>query len=515
MNSDSNQLKWGSILTYGQMGLSIAIGLIYTPFMIRTLGQSEYGLYNTVSSTISMFSLLNLGFSSGYIRYYAKYKIDNEKDKIYRLNGLFMIIFGIISFIALIGGLALSFNLDLVFSSGLTAEEYPKARVLMIFMTINMSLSFLMTVIRNIITAHEKFIFLKTISMITTVVSPLINVPLLLLGFKSIGLVVSAVTLSLLTDIIQCIYVFKFIKSKFIFNHFDKGLFKSLFAYSAFIAINMIIDQINWNIDKLILARFKGTTVVAVYSVGYSLYSYYMSFSTAISGVFTPRIHRIVNETKESLVEQRKALTNLFTKVGRIQFLILGLIASGVVFFGKPFILNIWAGEGYEDSYYVALLIILPSSIALIQNLGIEIQRAKNLHRFRSIAYLIMAVVNLILSIILCQKYGAVGSAIGTAISLVVANGLIMNIYYHKKCEIDIISFWKSIVKQARGLIIPIITGIFIVKFVNLNSVPLFICSILVYSLIYCVSQWFIGMNAYEKNLIKSPINIILKKVKK
>lgn len=515
MKNNVNQLKWGSLLTYGQTALSIIIGLIYTPFMIKTLGQSEYGLYNTVSSTISMFSMLNLGFSSGYIRYYARYKANDEKEKIYSLNGLFLIIFSIIALIAFVGGVFLSFNLDVVFNEGLTQEEYPKARILMLFMTLNMTFSFLMTVIRNIITSHERFVFLKSITMITTVVSPLVNVPLLLLGFKSIGLVVSAVSLAFIVDIIQCIYVFKYLKTKFVFKNFEKGLFKSLFAYSAFIALNMIIDQINWNIDKLLLARFKGTSIVAVYSVGYSLYNYYMSFSTAVSGVFTPRIHKIVNETKDNLELQRRQLTNLFTRVGRIQLLILGLIGSGIVFFGKSFILNIWAGKGYEDSYYVALLIVLPSSIALIQNLGIEIQRAKNMHQFRSIVYFFMALINLGLSIVLCQKYGAIGSAIGTAISLVAANGLIMNVYYHKKINLDIIFFWKSILNQSKGLIMPIIVGVLITKFVNLNSIPMLLLSIVVYSIIYCASEWLIGMNTYEKELVKKPVVKILKKVKR
>ena len=335
--------------------------------------------------------------------------------------------------------------------------------------------------------------------MIQSVLTPAITLPLLLCGFRSIAIVSVSLALSILHGIINIYYVLFKLRNKFIFHDFEKGLLKSMFTYTGFIAINLIIDQINWNIDKLLLARFKGTSMVAVYSVGYSLYSYYMTFSTAVSGVFTPRIHKIVNETKNNFELQRKQLTDLFTRVGRIQFLILGLIGSGVVFFGKSFILNIWAGEKYEDSYYVALMLILPSSIALIQNLGIEIQRAQNKHQFRSVVYFFMALINLGLSIVLCQKYGAIGSAIGTAISLVVANGIIMNIYYHKKINIDIISFWKSILMQARGLIIPIIVGILIVKFVNLNSIPMLLVSILVYSAIYCASEWFIGMNEYEK----------------
>lgn len=205
-------------------------------------------------------------------------------------------------------------------------------------------------------------------------------------------------------------------------------------------------------------------------------------------------------------------LTELFTKVGRIQFLILALIASGVVFFGKFFIVRIWAGRGYEDSYIVALLLIIPASIALIQNLGIEIQRAEFKHQFRSIVYVGMACINLIMSIILCKKYGAIGSAIGTAFSLVVANGCIMNIYYHKKCNINIIYFWKSIGKLAMGMIIPMIFGGIMKGFLNIDSIVAYLLEILIYVLVYAVSMWKIGMNNYEKNLFQSVLGKFIKK---
>ena len=73
-----NQLKTGSVLSYLQMFLNIVISLIYTPFMLNALGQSEYGLYSTVSSTIAMLAVLNLGFNSSYVRYYMKYKVNND-----------------------------------------------------------------------------------------------------------------------------------------------------------------------------------------------------------------------------------------------------------------------------------------------------------------------------------------------------------------------------------------------------------------------------------------------------
>ena len=510
-----NQLKWGSILSYGQMALSVIINIVFTPLMIHLLGKNEYGLYNTVSSTISMLSILSLGFGSGYIRYYAKYKLNGEREKIYRLNGLFLIIFSIIGLVALVCGLFLSFHLNLVFDQGLTQAEYATARILMILLTCNLAISFPMSVMTNIVTANERFVFAKLVNMIKTVVGPLVMLPLLLLGFRSIGIVVSTVALALVADGITAYYVLFKLKNRFYFTAFEKGLFRGLFGYTAFIALNVIIDQINLNIDKLLLARYRGTGEVAVYSVGYNLYVFYVMVSSAVSSVFTPKIHAIVNKTQENLRLQREQLTELFIRVGRIQFLLLGLVGSGLVFFGKPFILNFWAGAEYGDSYVVALLLTLPASIALIQNLGIEIQRAKNLHRFRAVAYAVMAGLNLALSIYLCQLYGAIGSAIGTAISLIVANGLIMNLYYHRKCNLDILAFWKAIFPLILGLAIPVGFGILLQNLVNLDRTVVFFLGILAYTAVYCASQWLIGMNSYEKGLILTPIRSFLARGRK
>lgn len=501
-----NQVKIGSVLSYLQMALSVLIQLVYTPIMIRLLGKNEYGLYQTIASTIAMLSVLSLGFNSGYIRYYAIYKKENNQNSISKLNGLFLIIFSIIGLVGLVCGLFLSFNLNIVFDEGLTLEEYAKARILMLLLTFNLAISFPMSVFQNIISAHEQFVFLKLLGMFKTVFSPLITLPLLLMGYRSIAMVVVTVSVTLIVDIMYFIYVIFKMKEKFIFHDFEKGIFKGLFLFTVFIALNTVIDQINWNVDKLLLGRFKGTGIVAVYSVGYTLYQCYAMFSTSVSGVFTPRIHKIVNLTKDDMIKQKAELTDLFTKVGRIQFLILGLIASGIVFFGKYFIVGIWAGDGYDDAYPVALLLVIPASIALIQNLGIEIQRAENKHQFRSIAYAVMALINLGLSIVLCQKYGAIGSAVGTAISLVVANGFVMNIYYNRKCNIDIPFFWKNILRQSVGLILPICVGIAIVTFVEVSSLLMFAVCVIAYTTVYCFSMWMFGMNEYEKNLIKKPL---------
>ncbi|MBE6965538.1 MAG: polysaccharide biosynthesis protein [Ruminococcaceae bacterium] len=506
IKNDSVQLKIGTLLSYAQMGLSVIIGLIYTPVMIRLLGKSEYGLYNTVSSTISMMSVLSLGFNSSYIRFYSKYKAEGDSKKLNKLNGLFLLIFLVIGSIAFLCGMFLSQNLHIVFDSGLTHAEYKTAKILMYILTINLAVSFPMLAFSSIISAHEKYIILKLIGILKTVGGPLVTLPLLLMGYRSIAMVSVTVSLSLIADVIYLVYVLVILKCKFSFGKVDEGLAKELSAYTLFIAIELVVDQINWNVDKILLARFRGTNSVAIYSVGYSLYSYYQLCSSSISGVFTPRIHKIVNSTIHDGRLQREKLTELFIKVGRIQFLVLALLASGIIFFGKSFIVSIWAGTGYDEAYYVALLLILPASIALVQNLGIEIQRAKNIHHFRSIVYAFMAMINVVVSYILCQKYGATGSAFGTAVSLILANGLVMNIFYHKRCNIDIILFWKNILRILVGFLPCFAVGWLLREFITISNIGDFAVCVLIYTLIYFISAWLLCMNDFEKRLISAPI---------
>ena len=504
-----NERKAGAVLQYLQMILSIVISLIYTPVMIRTLGQGEYGIYNLASSIISYLSLLSLGFGASYIHFYTKSKAQNEENGVRRLNGMFMAVFVLIAIIALFSGLVLSFNVDKFFTAdGYTAKDMRIARILMVFLSVNLALSFPASVFTSYITSQEKFIFQKIINMGKTVLSPMLTLPVLLLGFGSIGMVVITTVITVIIDIINALYCIFKLKMRFEFKQFPYKLFKEIAIFSVFIAINQIVDQINWNVGKIILAKMMSKEAVAVYAVAATINTMYISVSTAISSVFTPQIHRIVVNKTDNCNQQ---LTAIFTKVGRVQYAILMLILSGFIFFGKYFVL-IWSGPEYSEAYITALLLIIPATIALVQNVGIEIQRAKNKHRFRSLVYLGMAIINVFASIILCNIFGIVGVAIGTAASLIIVNGLIMNIYYYVKLKIDVLQFWKQIIRMSCGLIVPVILGVVILLKIQFNSIIQFLLMVMVYTMVYSLSMWFLGLNNYEKDLIISPIKKIIKR---
>ena len=500
-----NQLKAGVVLSYISECVKIITNLIYTPIMLRLLGKSEYGLYQLVYSVVSYLSLLSLGFGSAYIRYYSKYKAENDDDGVARLNGMFMTIFCAISMICLLCGFIMVHNIKSIFASGLTDAEYVRARILMILMIINLALTFPATVFNCNVTAHEKFIFQKTIIVLQNILNPFLCLPLLIMGAGSVGMVLVTTGLTIGKLLINSWYCFKKLHIRFLFKGFKLSLFKEMFTFTFFIFLNQIINQINWSVDKFLLGRLAGTTAVAVYGVGGTINNMYLQASLSISNVFTPRVHRLVANNQRDT-----ELTVLFTRVGRLQFMLLSLVLTGFVFLGQPFI-SFWAGEGYSESYLVAILLITPCTVPLIQNIGIEIQRAKNKHKARSVVYFAIAVGNVLVSIPLIKYYGPVGAALGTAIALILGNAFFMNWYYHNRLDINVIYFWKNIVSFLPSFIVPTILGIIIMKYIPVTSfVRLFILAI-AYSVVYAVSFWILGMNDSEKDLLRN----VLKKLRR
>ena len=209
-----------------------------------------------------------------------------------------------------------------------------------------------------------------------------------------------------------------------------------------------------------------------------------------------------VAEEKKNMDQE---LTGLFCSVGRIQFLILFYILGGFLILGRFFI-SVWAGEGYEDAYAAALLLICPVLIPLIQNLGIEIQRAKNKHKFRSVLYIFIAAGNLLISIPLAAVFGTVGAAMGTCASLLIGNGLIMNLYNHRKIGLDMVRFWKEVIR----LLIPgaaaVAAGAVLGWYIGIQSITEFLLAGVCYTAIYALLQWRFGLNEKEKGLVLGPV---------
>lgn len=496
------EMKFGAILGYINMAASILISFLYTPILLKHLGQSEHGLYALAVSIIGYLSVLDMGFGNAMVRYVSKSKANPKKLDESEINGMFLLLYIIIGIISLIIGFTLVGNVSKIFSA-LTPSELARARVIMIILVCTVSISFPLSIFGSYVLASEKFKYMKTLALIKTLIVPLTMLPLLYLGYKSIALVLVTSSYTLLFHLITIYYCFKKLKMKIKFRvrHTDKRLLKEILVYSFFIFLNLIVDNIYTNTDQVILGNVSGTIAVSIYAVAARVSQINTSFSTTISGLFFPRITKTLEEE-----DGNKKVSNIFIRVSRIQLYIMALIMFGFIIFGKQFIV-LWVGNDYVSAYYILLLLMIPAIIPLTQNIGISIIQAKNKHRFRSILYIAIAILNILVSIPLAKKYGGVGAAIGTALANIIGQITVMNIYYWKKIGIDIPTYWKRFISFMFPLAIISFGVYYLISKINFSFLTLVI-AIIGFTIIY-VGYAYLFMNDEERgyfNKIKKKI---------
>ena len=503
-NKKLNQLKAGAVLNYVVIFLNIAVNLLYTPYMLRKLGQSEFGLYSLVASIIAYLTVLDFGFGNAIVRYTAKYRATGRIREQYEMFGMFFILYLIIGAVVFLLGLILYFNVETLFGESMTELELGKARIMMMILIINLAFTFPMSIFGSIITAYEKFVFPRVINICRIALNTAVMICLLSMGYKAIAMVIVQTVFNITTLLLNLIFCKRILRIEMHFAHFDWSFVKEIMVYSLWIFLNVLMDKIYWSTGQFVLGAISGTIAVSIYAVAIHLHSFYMHFSSAVSNVFLPKVTSMIalNKTDNDVSE-------LFIKVGRLQFIIIAFILSGFIIFGREFII-LWAGPEYEEAFIISLLFFVSLFIPTIQTLGIIILQARNEMKFRSLLYLIIAGVSLIFQICLAKQYGAIGCAIAVSLALFIGQGIIMNNYYARVQRIDIRGFWRSIRKMAIVPIIMTVISLFVESRITATSWTSILLHICVFSLLYIPLFYRFSMNQYERNLMMS----FVKKIK-
>ena len=502
-----NQLKAGAVISYINLLVGNIIPFIYTPIMLRLLGQAEYGLYGIAQSIMGYIALLNFGIGGTIVRYLSKYRAEGNKEQEARVAGLFIKIYSVVCVLILIAGFAFVANIE-VYSRSLSLQEVETLRTLVILMTLNTAIFLPFSVFSSVVISYERYIFSKLVAVLSTTAAPILNILLLYLGYGSVGLVIVSTVLNIITYGLYTYYSLYRVKLRPSFKKAEAGLLTEILKFSFFVFLASIVDTLYWTTDKLIIGWAMGTTAVAVYNIGATFNTYVTGLSSAISGLLIPRLTQMV--VKDASKEE---FTNIFIKVGRLQFIIVSFIISAFVAFGRQFI-TLWAGPEYGYSYYVALLTMIPVTVPLIQNTGINILYALNKHQFRSIIYACIAVVNVVLTFWWVEKYGIIGAAMATCLAYIVGNILIINWYYYKKIGIDIPLFWKNILRMCPIMFVMGIIAWFALDALIINNWLIFFATAAIYTAIYFALSYYFMMNQYERNIIIVPLKKVLRKLR-
>lgn len=498
-----NQRSIGIGLSYINMIIQTIVNFLYVPILLYYMGQSEYGLYQLMGSVVAYFSVMDFGLTASTIRLYIKYKTENNFKLLENFLAMTQRIYFFICLMTLVVGFCIYIFLDEIFKTGLTNQELMSAKYIFILLIFNMIITFMGMMYRSVIIANEKFLFMKGIETIQLILQPFAVIAMMRIESTALAMVFVMTVINLIVVLMRMYYCHYRLKIIIKYFFWDKDAFKEMSKLSLSVFVVTIVDQIFWKTNQVILGIISGTAIVAIYSIASLIYMNYMALSTTISGIYLPKITKMVVNRVSN-----KILSNEFLRIGRLQYYLLGLVLSGFFVFGKEFIV-IWTNEDFIEAYYITLIIIIPFTIDLIQNIGSIIMKAKNVYDFRAKIYFIIGVINIFLSILLANLYGSIGCAVACGFSILVSN-LIMNGYFKKVLRLDILLFWKQILKITISVILCGFIGKLLNCILGVGNISILILKLLLYTLIYLIIMWITSFNKDEKILVLKLKNRLL-----
>ena len=494
-----NQRKAGVLLTYFNKIMSMGINLVYVPLLLFYMGKEEYGLYQLMGSVVAYIGLMDFGFSTTVTRFYTHYKALNDTAKMENLLATSVIIYSIIGLIITSVGTVTYFCLDSIFASSLTPNELVSAKKIFILLVIGVLVCVEAQIFTAVMTSAERFVALRGITTVTVICQPVAVLLAMQESPYAFTFVMIQTIFYAMGTMFQVYYAFARLHIKIRFHGWDAEMVKSITDFSLAIFLWTLTDQIFFRSNQIVLGIMSGTAAVAVYAIGAQIYMSYMPLATTISGVFFPKVTEMV-----ALKEPREAFTELFVRIGRLQFLLLALVLSAFVLYGRQFI-HFWVGDEFMDAWWVALLVIAPFTIDIITSMGVAIMKAQHDFYFRVKLGLIAAVLNIALAIPAAMFYGDIGCALVTGSVALACHGCAMNWYYASRLKIGMRLFWENIGRISFVVCLAMFVGwlsSMAVDSISIADIESFVLQVVIYIIIYIVLVYNFACNEYEKDLL-------------
>lgn len=473
--SSKRQLKRAAIISYLSIGINIVIGLLYTPWMVREIGQANYGLYTLASSFITLF-MLDFGISGALSRYLSKYRAEQKQEEAEKTLGATYLLYLIIDIIAfLILSIVFIFLEDIY--AELSTNELELFKILFLIVAFYNIISFPATTQNGILISYEKLVLLKACELVHKFLTIFFVIIALTLDLGVIWVVIANVGSGLITITAKYVIIKRTIPLKPSFDRLSKQIFKSIFSISVWVTIISLAQRLIYNMAPSVLGIVAGSIAISIYAPASTLGGYFYVIASAINGLFLPYISRKVAENRINDIQQT------MNQIGRYQFIILGWVVITFIGIGKHFMI-LWMGKDFELSYYCGILIFLPALFEYAQQIGNTTILVQNQVKIQAIGFSIIGIIIIIISFLLGKIWGAVGVCISISLGGF-ANVMLQSYIFSTRLKLNMIDFFK---KAFTPMLFPymgtIIIGLMISYFIPTEWLSLII-SIFIISLVY------------------------------
>ena len=488
-----NQSKLTAMfISYAATGMTMVANIILKPFYIAHFGLDGYGLYTYIYAIAQYAIVMDLGISTVMTKYITEYR--SKKDKIGEKNFAFhclLIVIGAVTILSVMG--IIIYNLMPGILSNRPAESIVLGMKMVRWMFLQIAVVLFQHYFDGIMLAYERFKVVKGIALLRTVLRFGLTLVLILGGNDVVSIAIGDAIATIICVIVSVIYVFFNIKSRMRWYRWEFKVMRQAGILMTALLLQSVTTYFNNSVGKILLGAMVNDSAVAIFDIAMTFIMVLTELPVITNSVFLPSVTKLVVNNADG-----HRLTDEVIKVGRYQMLICSLIFGGFLLFGQHF-LKLWTGENTLVAWFVALIMMIPTAIPLIQQICLSILTAKDKRIFRSLILIGCTGLNFGISIVLIPYLGIFGVAIGTALSLIIGNIIIMNIYYKKKIKIEIGRMFCEIMKGILPCFIITTIVCSLLLLIPLQGYVWLFTEAIIFCIVFAVLLYFFGLKSYEK----------------
>lgn len=418
----------GSVLRILNLCAGAAVALLLMPFMVHHLGDRAYGAWSLVVAYISYYNLLDLGLTTAISQYLCIALGRHDESEAATVFNTSLVLQTIIGVFALLITVALA-----PFAAHLLRAQMDSATVWQVTLILgfNTALGFPARVYAGVLDAEYRFVAQSGLNLAGVVLRSLLMVFAVLYGQSIVFLAWSTLLATLPVLGAQILIARRCaLWTRIQLATSSLAHVRQMFFYSAFAFITTIADNLRYQIDPLIITAAIGLSAVTHYRVASALMSYSINVVIMTTGIVQPMLSRAYGKGDHAQLERA------FLFVSKISVLFALLVCTLTILFGQSFVLR-WMGRSYADAYLPMVLLALAVFLDVSQNPSIGLLYATFNHRYYALINVIEGVINLVASLLLVQRYGIAGVAMGTLIGAILIRIFVQPIVVCRVTKID------------------------------------------------------------------------------
>ena len=450
MRNIKESLAWGALARFLSYASSSVIVLLLTPIMIGRLGQTGYGFWALIGSLIGVSTFFDLGISSSLKRFLPLYEVRGDKEKYYQTVVISFSIFCACSFVFLLFAFLLRNIIFNKFAQGIAPETF-----LFVYSVVatDFAIQLPMRVVVGFLESKLEYDSLAFVELGKAIIrgAGIYGVLRYGMGLEAIASV--CLGANFLGHAFLLLYFRRrhwhtIVNKKF--RAFSADILPELLSYSWINLLGSFTDILKFRLDDFVISRFLGLSLVTPYAIAMKLVSYFVEFISIMMGQTVPVFSKL------DALGNRKSLLIAFTLLTKISTALSVYVGGVLIIFGKPF-LDRWVGPPAKEAYPVLVILSVAFVLALAQYPMGNLMRGTSRHGILLFCNLIEGVVNLALSLVLVQRYGILGVAIGTAVPMILSRLLLQPYLF---CKLVGVTTYNSYYRNIFGP--PLITSLFI-----------------------------------------------------